>query len=735
MIMILNLALFFSVKDWEFILLQLMSKVVWESLDTANGVYVPYSVSVTNQLEAAFVQAQQDSANAFGPVLVDCGGQKLSINLQDMVETAIEGNTRRRILRRLPFMSHPRLVCQIDIVLVETERYFPLIGWGKRRLPTDRPQWADKSGKHHATLEDADAIIAANHFIWSDVTPKWVVYKAAHETDEDGWSYSVDFPMEFHDRKHSTDFVRRRFWMRSAVTAGPVKPDAVHLSADLSSLTSTRRFLMLPADVAELHHREHDLEAALLLLDTSECQSREEVQRFWLEITERVVGDTIRDWARVDRMDLVAAATRLALETDCKRTQLLDQWSSLKGPRQAALDLSISSVKNLIIPNRIVPNAYCLRLSVRILSNNVTLHSEPVSVSANPVFNFKTFIVLENDSHPILITIEAVGHGFVDLIAEPEGLAMIPLSLRSNFASLQRTVSDANVYQEKADVSLSCLDPTGEVETTTSVRVSWVLVPRESDFIEFCDDCGLMAKRCSCAPDVVEARSNRRCREEAKRQAEIYAARTARVAKAKAEEEKRLRKEAERKLAELQELIEVLSQSESDDRAHKSREEDVERTALETRQREARLRIEAAARKKDRLRLFFKIRIDELMDQRLACALEVYSGWRQVVVQAKEARTRRAEQDRVAALLCSLQQDEQVHRQQWQIREATERNHIVTSETSGREAIAGTAADQERMLSSSAALVDVVRVTQDDKDIVQQVKKDDKSKAGCCSVM
>merc|ERR1712185_54499 len=75
---------------------------------------------------------------------------------------------------------------------VENQRYLPLIGWGKRLLPSDVGVWStwDCRRGFGARDELAAALSGGHGARKSD----WLLLASAGETDADGWRYSVLLP-------------------------------------------------------------------------------------------------------------------------------------------------------------------------------------------------------------------------------------------------------------------------------------------------------------------------------------------------------------------------------------------------------------------------------------------------------------------------------------------------------------------------------------------------------------
>lgn len=103
--------------------------------------------------------------------------------------------------------------------IYENQRWNPITGFSTDRLPTDRPQWSDVTGKHKRSKEYNKLLSVHWQFV-SD----WIVDFSVHGgCDRDGWQYAVDFPFEYHAKKQFTDYARRRRWYRKCRlnTRGP----------------------------------------------------------------------------------------------------------------------------------------------------------------------------------------------------------------------------------------------------------------------------------------------------------------------------------------------------------------------------------------------------------------------------------------------------------------------------------------------------------------------------------
>ena len=95
-----------------------------------------------------------------------------------------------------------------DVRVWERQRYYPIKGWTKMLLPTDRgPFLEDETGTQ---LPDLAAAHPPPGRVWSGA---W--RRNADSGGTDGWSYAIDWPRKFTATKAFSDFVRQRAWLRS----------------------------------------------------------------------------------------------------------------------------------------------------------------------------------------------------------------------------------------------------------------------------------------------------------------------------------------------------------------------------------------------------------------------------------------------------------------------------------------------------------------------------------------
>eukprot|EP01063_Lacrimia_lanifica_P035959 TRINITY_DN6997_c0_g3_i1.p1 TRINITY_DN6997_c0_g3~~TRINITY_DN6997_c0_g3_i1.p1 ORF type:complete len:3924 (+),score=1494.40 TRINITY_DN6997_c0_g3_i1:108-11879(+) len=98
----------------------------------------------------------------------------------------------------------------------ENQRYYPIVGWSSKLLPTDGPKWSCKNRKEDRRREVLDQRLG-KEWRWLGT---WEMERSS-DTDKDGWTYAVDFPFKYHNKKSAGHCVRRRRWFRQAFVPAP----------------------------------------------------------------------------------------------------------------------------------------------------------------------------------------------------------------------------------------------------------------------------------------------------------------------------------------------------------------------------------------------------------------------------------------------------------------------------------------------------------------------------------
>ena len=97
----------------------------------------------------------------------------------------------------------------VAVKVYENQRFFPITGWSKHLLPTDRAAWSTEDGSKQARKED---VVLPFGWKWVD---DWKI-EVTQSTDKEGFSYAIDFPRTtWSSSAGLTNFVRRRCWTRT----------------------------------------------------------------------------------------------------------------------------------------------------------------------------------------------------------------------------------------------------------------------------------------------------------------------------------------------------------------------------------------------------------------------------------------------------------------------------------------------------------------------------------------
>ena len=93
----------------------------------------------------------------------------------------------------------------------ENERWNPVEGFCANLLPTDRPHFSSMDGYQEKSRESIHLPTMA--WVWDD---EWHIETLFNgmQLPIGGWTYAVDFPAEYYDKKGFTSCVRRRKWIR-----------------------------------------------------------------------------------------------------------------------------------------------------------------------------------------------------------------------------------------------------------------------------------------------------------------------------------------------------------------------------------------------------------------------------------------------------------------------------------------------------------------------------------------
>jgi hypothetical protein len=712
------------------------ASAVWEAMCPETGAVTPYSPSITSRLEGQHtdmhyrsggVKAASRTVNIIGD-----NKDRIVVDIVAMQEHSAVDTMKpaKAVIRRLAFQPSPRLTCRLEFTVLETERLFPLFGWGTKRLPTDRPAWANLSGKITANTDKVSSLLAQGfhqgRLQWDD---DWTLVIRSDETDKDGWEYAIDFPQSFHAQKHMTDFVRRRKWVRSAHTAvSLMTASEIGLSKELQGFVTHTHFSPCLKDLETLRTLETSLVVQWQLHEALEFNIREAIYREEISDLEEEFWHKLHAWAEADRIDICHALRNNMKQLATAQSDLLDKWTSKRGPRQSAIDIRVISAEN--VPIRFGAT-HKLRVGVKFLATDLEMFSDHVWHSSEPKFNFAAFSVVPDDTQPIIVTLEAVAHGVAELVTEPIALGVAPLSVRGKH-STQEIDPTSLVYRERGSLTINCLDERGINPTATNLTVTWTVEPRELSEIEFCDHCGSMIRLCSCTQDEIDARQREQALKGAQRQAEIYAARAKRLATQRAEEEAQNKERREQQKRAFENDRRVFIASESDPRAVVIRDEAEARATILRLGKESLKAIAANARKKELLRVVFKIRIDELHDQRVAAALQHFLLLQQYAHRRREEKELKQRLNCIAAEMRSVESDDAVQREKICKNRQDELSDLAAFEKDQRPLPPPTPKAPHLVTPTSS---NAISASNEDKEIVQANFKKEQDSKSCCAVM
>ena len=93
----------------------------------------------------------------------------------------------------------------------ENERWNPLEGFCAKLLPTDRPNYSDITGTLERNRDNINPPSMA--WMWDDDWHIDTLFNGI-QLPIGGWTYAVDFPAEYYEKKGFTSCVRRRKWIR-----------------------------------------------------------------------------------------------------------------------------------------------------------------------------------------------------------------------------------------------------------------------------------------------------------------------------------------------------------------------------------------------------------------------------------------------------------------------------------------------------------------------------------------
>jgi regulator of replication initiation timing len=212
----------------------------------------------------------------------------------------------------------PRHDPSCTIVVVENERYYPIVGWTKTLLPTDRAKY---------TAADGTTPMPAPHeYVLHGKYERWTGdWRVENCGSGDGWLYAVDFPAGHYTQNFKTACVRRRIHTRAYAVESTMDesqprkllPEPVDIR--LRSFHGTR-LRMHPSGAVDLQHNAPGAweDARIATLDDGTQQIFFPAHGRWLSASNgKVCGtpnkpgphETFRLMAHASRTDLLMIAT------------------------------------------------------------------------------------------------------------------------------------------------------------------------------------------------------------------------------------------------------------------------------------------------------------------------------------------------------------------------------------------------------------------------------------------
>lgn len=212
------------------------------------------------------------------------------------------------------------------VTCYENQRWFPVVGWGTSRLPTDPPVFANLTchapcpGKGDNSFETA--FVAANRgseagpaYLLNCVLPPgyvWIGYWDVYHhhpkrSDERGWRYATDFDARFRCTQTPACVVRRRAWRR-AVQIAPSGPTA-STNPSGSSIDTSGRSYGPEAEARELYLEDKQDEMTLAERLRAHRQSLIESGGEWTTANDLEAEEELRAFVRDRRAQLQNSAT------------------------------------------------------------------------------------------------------------------------------------------------------------------------------------------------------------------------------------------------------------------------------------------------------------------------------------------------------------------------------------------------------------------------------------------
>uniref|UniRef100_A0A914WUD5 Peroxin/Ferlin domain-containing protein n=1 Tax=Plectus sambesii TaxID=2011161 RepID=A0A914WUD5_9BILA len=114
------------------------------------------------------------------------------------------------------YVTYSHIAVRVVEETFENERWYMLLGWSSRTLPTDRSNYSDRQGDNSTPKNSFH--LPSDGWVWQD---PWTVDLNEIEYDKTGWQYAFNFSSkDFKNTHFSGAFVRRRRWTRTRKYVG-----------------------------------------------------------------------------------------------------------------------------------------------------------------------------------------------------------------------------------------------------------------------------------------------------------------------------------------------------------------------------------------------------------------------------------------------------------------------------------------------------------------------------------
>jgi hypothetical protein len=167
--------------------------------------------------------------------------------------------------------SDPDVLTEVYIFENQRRSAFPPYDYGANSLPGERHVFSDESGKIAAEYSNLKASAPPIGYIWEDGS-QWEVDKEYTQTDDEGWSYGIDFlgvMRNYRGKKSATKpfgrSVRRRRWRRKVRQSSDVQTE----SEGLNSFKHIPKALCVLSNGLKIDETEEVLKDTLLTVDPS----------------------------------------------------------------------------------------------------------------------------------------------------------------------------------------------------------------------------------------------------------------------------------------------------------------------------------------------------------------------------------------------------------------------------------------------------------------------------------